>query len=215
MYLISSPVLLVVMAIASLLHSIPAAAQDTNFKFELTPFAAYRVGGNFEEKDGAGRVELNESNAQGIMFNIKANPNGQYELLYSRQSTDADTAGFLINDPTIDLDVETFHFGGTYLFDGENTRPFLALTLGITQFDPGITDSGSESFFSASLGGGVQLNATKRLGIRLEARAFTTFVEDDSNIFCASSGGEGGCLIQVDARTLTQWEARAGLVFRF
>jgi len=215
MYLISSPVLLVVMAIASLLHSIPAAAQDTNFKFELTPFAAYRVGGNFEEKDGVGRVELNDSNAQGIMLNIKANPNGQYELLYSRQSTDADTAGFLINDPTIDLDVETFHFGGTYLFDGENTRPFLALTLGMTQFDPGITDSGSESFFSASLGGGVQLNATKRLGIRLEARAFTTFVEDDSNIFCASSGGEGGCLIQVDARTLTQWEARAGLVFRF
>jgi len=221
MYLNLSPVLFVIMAIASLLHSTPAAAQDANFKFELTPFAAYRVGGSFEEKDGDGRVELNDSNAQGItnaqgiMFNIKANPNGQYELLYSRQSTDARTEGFLINDPTIDLDVETFHFGGTYLFDGENMRPFLALTLGMTQFDPGITDSGSESFFSASLGGGVQLNATKRLGVRLEARAFTTFVEDDSNIFCASTGGDGACLIQVDARTLTQWEVRAGLVFRF
>ena len=215
MYLNLSPVLFVIMAIASLLHSTPAAAQDANFKFELTPFAAYRVGGSFEEKDGDGRVELNDSNAQGIMFNIKANPNGQYELLYSRQSTDARTEGFLDNDPTIDLDVETFHFGGTYLFDGENMRPFLALTLGMTQFDPGITDSGSESFFSASLGGGVQLNATKRLGVRLEARAFTTFVEDDSNIFCASSGGNSACLIQVDARTLTQWEARAGLVFRF
>jgi hypothetical protein len=215
MYLILSPVLVVVMAIASLLHSTPAAAQDANFKFELTPFAGYRIGGSFEEKDGAGRVELNDSNAQGIMFNIKANPNGQYEFLYSRQSTDARTEGFLANDPTIDLDVETFHFGGTYLFDGENTRPFLALTLGVTQFDPGITDSDSESYFSASLGGGVHLNATKRLGVRLEARAFTTFVEDDSNIFCVSSGGAGGCLIQVDGRMLTQWEARAGLVFRF
>ena len=199
----------------SLFPAAPLAAQEQPFKFELTPFAAYRIGGDFEEKDGAGQVELNDSNAQGIMFNIKANPNGQYELLYSRQNTDADTVGFLLNDPTIGLDVETFHFGGTYLFDGENTRPFLALTLGITQFDPGITDSGSESFFSASLGGGVQLNTTKRLGVRLEARVFTTFVEDDSNIFCASSGGNGACLIQVDARTLTQWEARAGLVFRF
>jgi hypothetical protein len=214
-YLKSMPVVLVVVAIASLCHSKPAAAQDTSFKFELTPFAAYRVGGSFEEKDGDGRVELNDSNAQGIMFNIKANPNGQYEFLYSRQSTDARTEGFLLNDPTIDLDVETFHFGGTYLFDGEKTRPFLALTLGLTQFDPGITDSNSVSFFSASIGGGVQMNATKRLGFRLEARAFTTFVEDDSNIFCVSSGGAGGCLIQVDARTLTQWEARAGLVFRF
>jgi len=214
-YLKSLPVVLVVVAIASLCHFTPAAAQDTNFRFELTPFGAYRVGGSFDEEDGDGRVELNDSNAQGIMFNIKANPNGQYELLYSRQSTDARTEGFLVNDPTIDLDVETFHFGGTYLFEGENTRPFLALTIGLTQFDPGLTDSASESFFSASLGGGVQLNATKRLGIRLEARAFTTFVDDDSNIFCTSSGGSGTCLIQVDARTLTQWEARAGLVFRF
>jgi hypothetical protein len=197
------------------LHAAPLAAQDKPFKFELTPFTAYRMGGSFEERDSGARVELNDSNAQGITFNIKANPNGQYELLYSRQSTDARTEGFLANDPTIDLDVETFHFGGTYLFDGENTRPFIALTIGVTQFDPGIVDSGSESFFSASFGGGVQLNATKRLGFRLEARAFTTFVEDDSNIFCVSSGGAGGCLIQVDARMLTQWEVRAGLVFRF
>ena len=196
---------------------LPASAfsQDKPFKFELTPFAAYRVGGSFDQKNGDGSVELNDSNAQGIMFNIKANPNGQYEFLYSRQSTDARTEGFLVNDPKIDLDVETFHFGGTYLFDGDELRPFLALTLGLTQFDPGITDSNSESFFSASIGGGVQLNATKRLGVRLEARAFTTFVEDDSNIFCVSSGGAGGCLIQVTGRTLTQWEARAGLVFRF
>lgn len=213
--MLRNSLLLAILVWASLCYYQPAAAQDTNFKFELTPFTAYRVGGSFEEKDGDGRVELNDANAQGVMFNIKANPNGQYELLYSRQSTDADTAGFLINDPTIDLDVETFHFGGTYLFDGENTRPFLALTLGMTQFDPGITDSGSESFFSASLGGGVQLNATKRLGIRLEARAFTTFVDDDSNIFCVSSSQSGACLIRVDGRMLTQWEARAGLVFRF
>ncbi len=190
-------------------------AQDQPYKFEITPFAAYRIGGSLEEKDGDGQVELNDSNALGVMFNIEANPNGQYEFLYSRQNTDARTEGFLPNDPTVDMDVETFHIGGTYLFDGEKTRPFLALTLGLTQFDPGITDSNSESFFSASIGGGVQLNATRRLGLRLEARAFTTFVKDDSNIFCISSGGTGGCLIQVAGRTLTQWEARAGLVFRF
>ncbi len=202
-------------AVVCLCLSTPSAAQDKPFKFEITPFAGYRVGGSFDEEDGDGGIDLNDSNAQGIIFNIKANPNGQYELLYARQSTDADTEGFFVNDPTIDLDVEYFHFGGTYLFDGDNTRPFLALTLGLSHFDPGIIDSNSESFFSASLGGGVQLNATKRLGVRLEARIFTTFVDSDSNIFCVSTGEGGGCLIQVDSKTLTQWEARAGLVFRF
>ena len=195
--------------------STPSVAEDKPFKFEITPFAAYRVGGSFDEENGDGRVDLNDSSAQGILFNIKANPNGQYELLYARQSTDANTTGLLVNDSTIDLDVEYFQFGGTYLFDGETTRPFLALTVGMSRFDPGIVGSDSESYFSASLGGGVQLNATGRLGVRFEARVFTTFVDGDSNICCASEAGTGSCLILVDAKILTQWEARAGLVFRF
>jgi hypothetical protein len=201
--------------IAIVLCTPAAAEQDESFRFEITPYAAYRMGGSFDEKDGSGRVELNDSSATGILFNIEANANGQYELLYARQRTDADTQGFLVNDPIIDIDVEHFHFGGTYLFDGDNMRPFIALTLGVSQFDPELPGSDSESFFSASFGGGVQLNASRRLGVRLEARAFTTFVDDDSNIFCSSIDGAGACLIRVDARTLTQWEARAGLVFRF
>jgi hypothetical protein len=197
------------------LNTTPLAAQEKTFRFELTPFAAYRAGGGFDEKNGPGQVELNESSAEGFMFNIGANPNGQYELLYARQRTDADTQGFLVNDPTIDMDVEHLQFGGTYLFDGDNARPFIALTLGLSQIDPALPGTDSESFFSASFGAGVQLNANKRFGARLEARALTTFVDSDSDIFCSSINGVGSCLIEVDARTFTQWEARAGLVFRF
>ena len=200
---------------ALVLHAPPLAAQDPDLRFEITPYAAYRMGGSFDERDGAGRVDLNDSSAEGILFNIAAHPNGQYEFLYARQSTDADTSGFFANDPTINLDVEYFQFGGTYLFDGDSTRPFVAMTLGMTQFDPELPDTGSESFFSASFGGGIQIRARERLGIRLEARVFTTFVGDDSDIFCVSNDGVGGCLVRVDARVLSQWEARAGLVFRF
>ena len=200
---------------ALVLHVAPLAAEEPEPRFEITPFAAYRMGGDFEERDGDGRVDLNDSAAQGILFNIKANPNGQYELMYARQTTDADTQNFLINDPSIDMDVEHLQLGGTYLFDGDIVRPFIALTLGLSHFDPELPGSDSESFFSASFGGGVQLNARKRLGVRLEARALTTFVDNDSNIFCASTDGSGSCLILVDGRTLTQWEVRAGIVFRF
>jgi len=206
---------LISVAIVLLSFAVPAAAQNTASKFELTPYVAYRVGGSFSEEDGDGRVDLNESSAEGIMFNIRANPKGQYELLYSRQSTDARTSGFFPDDPTIDIDIEHFHFGGTYLFDGQNTRPFIALTLGASRFDPKHAESTAETFFSASLGAGVQLAATKRVGLRLEARAFTTFIDDNSAIFCSSINGSGSCLIRVEGNLLTQWEARAGLVFRF
>jgi len=205
----------VMILVISMPYSATAAAQSQSFKFEITPVVSYLMGGSFEEKDGDGRVDLNDSNAAGFVFNIEANPNGQYEFLYARQSTDATTQGFFVNDPTIDLDVEYFQFGGTYLFDGNRTRPFIALTLGVTEFDPALADTGSEHFFSASLGGGVQINAKSRVGIRLEARVYTTFVDDNSSIFCSSVNGSGACLIHVDATVLSQWEARAGLVFRF
>lgn len=202
-------------AIFILLFATQSSAQNESFKYELTPFAAYRMGGSFDEKDGSGRIDINDSSAAGFLLNIEAKPNGQYELLYSKQSTNARTQGFFANDPTIDLDVEYFQFGGTLLFDGDSIRPFIALTLGVSQFDPGLPDTASESFFSASFGGGLQLRARERLGIRLEGRVFTSFIDDDSAIFCSSVNGAGGCLIRVDARMLSQWEARAGLVFRF
>ncbi len=202
-------------AAVSLCHTTSAAAQDKLFKFEITPFAAYRIGGQFDEKDGDGQFELNESDAQGITLNVLANPNGQWELFYARQDTEVDTQGLFVNDPLIDLDVEYLQIGGTYLFDGEDTRPFIALTLGVTHFDPQPAEFGSESYFSASFGGGIQLNASKRIGVRIEGRVFTTLIESDSDIFCSSTDGVGACLIQVDGTTLTQWEARAGLVFRF
>ena len=193
----------------------PAAAQDKLFRFEITPFAAYRIGGQFDENNGNGQLELNESAAQGIMLDVRVNHNGQWELLYAHQETEVDTQGIFVNDPQFDLDVEYFHLGGTYLFDGDNTRPFVVVTLGLSHFDPQLAGLDSESYFSVSIGGGLQLNASKRFGVRLEGRLFTTFVDTDSNIFCSSVGGAGTCLIQVDGSTVTQWEARAGLVFRF
>jgi hypothetical protein len=206
---------LISVAIVALSYAAPVSAQATVSKFEITPYAAYRVGGKFSEEDGDGLVELNESSAQGIMFNIRAKENGQYELLYSRQSTDAITRGFFPGDPTVDVDVEHLHFGGTYLFDGQNTRPFLAMTLGVSRFDSNYEGSRAKNYFSASLGAGVQLAASSRFGLRLEARAFTTFVNDGSSFFCGSDGGSGSCLIRVEGNLLTQWEVRAGLVFRF
>jgi len=193
----------------------PSSAQDKPYKFEITPFVGYRFGGHFEDRDSGAEFELGESDAWGVNFNILANPNGQWEVLYSHQGTDLSTQGLFTSDPFIDLDVEYLQFGGTYLFDGINTRPFIALTLGVTQFDPQPAEFNSETFFSASFAGGLQLNANKRFGIRLEGRVFATFVDSSSSIFCSSVGGAGACLIQIDGTIVTQWEGRVGLVFRF
>ena len=201
--------------LACLLVVPTAAAQDQQFRFELTPYLGYRLGGTFDEQDGDRQFELEDSDAQGLMISGRVQPNTQWEILYGRQSTEVDTEGLFIDDPLLDVDVDYIHIGGTYLFEGGNVQPFIALTVGVTHVDPAPSDFSSESFFSFSVGGGWQLNATKRLGVRLEARAFVTNVDSDSNIFCRSGAGGGVCVIDVDSESLTQWEARAGLVFRF
>ena len=208
-------VLSAIVANAALCNADLAAAQDESFNVEITPFAAYRLGGQFDDSDSDAEFELRDSDTQGIILNIRANPTGQWELLYARQDTKVNTQGLFVSEPVFDIGVEYFHLGGTYLFEGDNVRPFIAMTLGVSYFDPQPAEFSSESFFSASFGGGIHLNASGRIGVRLEGRVFTTFLENGSNIFCSSVGGAGGCLIEVSGTTLNQWEARMGLVFRF
>ena len=193
----------------------PAIAQESPYRFELSPFAGYRFGGEFEEEGVDRTFELDESNAYGIILNIREGANTQWEVLYARQSAAVMAEPPLGTEPVPDLDVEYLHFGGTYLGDGDSTRPFLAATIGLTRFDPEPSGSSAETYFSASIGGGVQLRATKTLGVRLEGRVVTTLVDSDSEIFCRTGGFTNFCAVRVDGSTFTQFELRAALVFRF
>lgn len=201
-------------AAACLLLAAPVSGQE-NLDFELTPFAAYRIDGEFEDDETGEEFDLDDSEAFGLILNIRAKPQGQWEILYARQSTEVDTAGTFVNSESIDLDVHYFQLGGTYLYDGDRVIPFIALTLGVTHFDPDLADLDSENNFSASFGAGIKMELSQRVGLRLEGRVYSTFLESESRIFCSSSFGVGECLIEASGTTFRQWEARAGLVVRF
>ncbi len=209
-----SVILVPIVGLLSLLLVTPANAQDSVLRYEVTPFYGYRVGGSFDDDASEIDFDMDESSAYGLIFNGRVEANTQWEFLLGRQSTSVDTEGQFVGGD-IDIDVDYIHLGGTYLFETDNIRPFIALTLGATRFDPDVSGFGSETKFSASLGGGWQFKATERLGVRVEARAFTTFIDSDSDLFCQSDSGGASCLITIKSSTLTQWEARAGLVFRF
>jgi hypothetical protein len=117
--------------------------------------------------------------------------------------------------PPLELDVDYLHFGGTYRFDGTSIRPFVAATAGAAHFSPRLPGFGAETYLSGSLGGGVQLRADKRLGMRLEGRVFGALLDHDGELFCNTSGVTDACGLVVDSALLIQWEARAGIVFRF
>jgi opacity protein-like surface antigen len=208
------PVRIICAAIA-LSSTTTALAQEKNFNFELTPYGGYRVGGEFEETDGDLSIDLDDNSSFGFIFNARHSPVTQWEIIYSRQETSADTIGTGLSDPSLDLSVEYLQGGGTYLWDGEHIRPYLAATLGGTHINVSTAGFDSDTFFSFSLGLGLQIQPNSRLGLRLEARSFGTLLDSDTDIFCQSSPESNICAVRIDGTVLWQFEAFAGLVFRF
>ncbi|HSC13863.1 MAG TPA: hypothetical protein VLI71_02050 [Gammaproteobacteria bacterium] len=204
----------------------PASGQEPPFRFEITPYGAYRVGGEFEPqaepKDvgagNAGGFELHEGHAEGLILDILTSAGtGQWELLYAHQSTELDTDPSFVGGPTLDLDVSHLQFDGAYLFndDSETLVPFIALTAGVARFEPRLDEADAENYFSWSLGGGVHLRANRRIGVRLEARVFGTLIDDDSALFCVASPTVNSCAVFVEGDQLYQFGGRIGVVGRF
>lgn len=196
-----------------LLLATMAAAAEPPRRFEITPFAGYRVGGGFEDEASGTEYDLDDNNSFGLIVNIVDRANTQWEFGWSRQSTAVDLSPAGIPGD-LDLDIDYFQAGGTYLWDGDLARPFMVATLGAANLDPG-NDASSETYFAFSIGGGWKIWPTSRLGLRLEARAYGIVTDSSSKIFCGSNPSNSGCLIQSRGELLWQWDFTAGAVFRF
>ena len=193
--------------------SSPALADEA--AIEITPFAGYRFGGNFDVDGSDLSYEVKDSPSFGIAVNFPHRQNTQWEVYYSQQSTDAELNGVANADPSVDVDLYVLQLGGIYQWDGDTVRPYLAATLGGTHIRTGSSGSESDTFFSGSIGLGVKILPTSRVGIRLEARALGTFFNDSTDLFCRTGPDANVCAVRVEGDMLTQIETFAGLTFRF
>ena len=195
--------------------SLKNAIADPLPRFELTPFVGYRVGGSFEDSDTGESVDLDENASYGLIFNIVEKANTQYEFGWSHQDTAinlTDTGG---NPVKLDLDIDTFQLGGTYLWEGDVARPYLVATIGGAHYRLHAEESESDTYFAFTIGGGWKFWPTRRFGLRLEGRFYGTLIDSNSKIFCRSAPANSGCLIQTSGKLLQQWEISAGGAFRF
>jgi len=180
----------------------------------LTPFAGYRFGGGFTDNATGLDLDVDEGGSFGLIIDVKASQDTEYELFYSVQKTTLQGEGLFAGEPLFDLDIHYLHLGGTYLFPGERVRPFIGGGLGLTYFSPDGPGLDSEIDFSFSLGGGVKIPISKRVGLRFEGRGFLTILPDNTEIFCVSSGG-ASCAVRVQGDVFGQVELLAGISFGF
>ncbi|MDX1507983.1 MAG: outer membrane beta-barrel protein [Woeseiaceae bacterium] len=196
-----------------MLSAASAAADDP--RFELTPFAGYRFGGSFDFENDAGSYDADDAASFGLIFNARHSGNTQWEVYYSQQNTTARLDSSTSIAPLVDTDIQVLQVGGTYQGAGQSFRPYLSLTLGGTRVRTTANGSQSDTFFSGSLGAGMNFAPSSRIGFRLEARANATLTDSNTDLFCRTGPDINVCAIRVDGKLLTQVEAFAGLVVRF
>lgn len=195
-----------------LLYASTTQAENESLGLEITPVAGYRFGGSFDIQESDDAYEMEDSSGFSLIFNLRDQANTQWELIYSQQNGTAELNSASALQSRVGVDIQVLQIGGTYQGPGTRARPYVAVTVGGTRFD---TDSGNDSFFSGSIGVGLQIMPDARIGIRLEARAYGTLTDSDTDIFCRTGPDLNVCAVQVDGEIFSQIETFAGIVFRF
>jgi len=189
-----------------------AAFADEPFQFSVSPFVGYRAGGDFRVNDTGQRASVADHAAFALAIDMRADEGSQYELFYSRQSTDLRGDGSLLGG-TI---VEYLHIGGTVdLFDDSRIKPYVGGGLGVTRLSPGLAPGSEDTRFSVSLSLGLRVPLSQHLALRAETRGYFTPLNTDTAVFCRSDQGGALCQIRARGSSFFQGDFLAGVAWSF
>ena len=152
-------------------------AQQGLYRFELTPTVSYRWGGSLDAADSelfAADLEVEDSDAYGVTFDIPLSSNVQLELLANRQASALrlDDGLFFGSAEIADIDVSYYHVGLLWQWGDRRVSPFFTASAGVAVLDPDLPGTSAEERFSLSLGGGVKVFFSENVGLRFEGRGF-------------------------------------------
>jgi hypothetical protein len=178
---------------------------------EVTPFGGYRFGGDIFEAATGRALDVDGAPAVGVAVDVPLSDGFQIEGMFSHQQTNVQLPLTPVGAPArVRVAVDHWQGGGLQEFSGTRVRPFLTGTLGLTRY---AAEGDNEIRFTLGAGGGVKLFPMSRLGIRLDGRAFATFLDaEGTGSVCP---GTGPCRLIVHVNVAWQAEFTAGLVFRF
>jgi hypothetical protein len=201
---ITRPAALGILLVACLPVSVSAQA------VEFSPLAGYRFGGDLFELATDRPVDVDGAPVVGGAVNVDMGYGLSFEALFSHQQTHVSVPGDSFGPPVRwKVVVDHWLAGGRQEFPTGRVRPFLSGLLGLTRYG---AEGDDEIRFTVAAGAGVILPLQRRLGLRLDSRVFTTFVDADANaVACAP----GVCLIGLNVFTAWQLEFTADVVVTF
>jgi hypothetical protein len=184
----------------------PVQAQSV----ELMPFGGYRFGGDFFEIVAERAVDLDGAPALGFVLNVPLYEGLQVEALLTHQGAHVAVPARPFEPPSRwHITVDHLQGGGLQEFADGRVRPFVTGVVGLTRY-AALGDS--EIRFTVGAGGGVKLFPLSHIGVRLDGRVYTTFVDADARFLAC---GPGVCVSALHVDVVWQAEFTAGIVVRF
>ena len=178
--------------------------------FEVAPLAGYRFGNDLFELAANRSVDTDGAPAVGVAVNVAMWNGLSFEGMVTRQRASVSGRTDAFAPPAhIAVVIDQYFAGGRQDFGTGRARPFLTGLLGLTRY---AADGDNEIRFAISGGGGVHLAVQRHLGVRLDSRVFSTFVDVDTH--GGVCGGQG-CLVGLHVNVAWQIEFTAGLVAMF
>jgi hypothetical protein len=177
---------------------------------EVAPLGGYRFGNDLFELAANGSVDVDGAPVVGAAVNVAMGGGLSFEALFAHQQAHVSVGGDAFTAPSRwRVVVDQYLAGGRQDFGAGRARPFLTGLLGLTRY---ASEGDNEIRFAVGAGGGVQLPLQRRLGLRLESRVYTTFVDADAR---AGACGPRGCILGLNTDLAWQIEFTAGLVAIF
>jgi len=184
---------------AALAGSAIARAQLRSGTVEINPFGGYLFGDEFthfrdnfnNDFDHRTHVDIDDDWNYGGRIGYNFTSLLEFEAEYSHTKT-----RFVLHQPRVndqklgDLRLDYFVGYTTINFGHRRVVPFFTIGLGGANLDPNVpgTVSDSDVRFTTAAGGGVKVFITPHFGLRVDGRAYSTWLGDHSHVLCDSSG---------------------------
>jgi len=188
---------------------LPCLAEG-NQSIDVTVFAGARIGGSFDLDEVRESIDLDDDTSVGFIIAWPYDNTRQGELLLSHYDTNFNLDSTLIDSPT-EVGVSYLHIGGNVPISQGLVPFWFSGGMGATHLSPNDSNLDNETRFSMNFGIHSSIELTESLALRFGARAYATFFDTDSAVFCNG----GNCRIYVSSQVWVQSELTAGLTFKF
>jgi hypothetical protein len=160
---------------------------------ELSPFVGYETGANISSSYG--NLHIGDGMDFGAILNVGMGGGRYGEFSYSHLGSYLDVETGMTTTRKCDLAVDYYSLGFMQEIKPDaKVTPYGLLTLGIVNYRPTTsTDISSENKMHVSIAGGVKINVSEKVGIRLQARLLMPLYYAGT-YFYVGTGGSGASM---------------------